>query len=440
MTDKEIIKIFTQCNRRIASSKTSLNWLNKRLDIKNYLDNRFYCSNEYTYAEIIRAIINGQVLQTKKINITDEYIIELMFKKSDGSINVNYTRPKWLNNHKDIKYYLEHRFSDITEKEIKDYKLSYALIVWMIYYKMKNLPVCKICNRKIYRSFGLRNINITKYCSNECRDKDKELQIKSQEKRIKTINELNKKDPLRGKKIRDKREVTKAKLYPDDPHKGEFGSKKFKESMMNEYGSETYSQSFDYQMKKSIIEEKRYTTLMNRYDKGSLMEVEKFYNKRCETINKNLEKDPNYYHHRFIDSKPELKCYEYLCNKFGKEDIKRQYKDKGRYPFRCDFYIKSLDLFIECNYYWAHQDHIFNPSDIKDIEKLKEYKEKVKTKSGYNEVIKTWSLSDPNKVNTAKNNNLNYIILWKSKNDDIIFDELKAKIDRFKKGENFIID
>ena len=25
-----------------------------------------------------------------------------------------------------------------------------------------------------------------------------------------------------------------------------------------------------------------------------------------------------------------------------------------RYPFACDFYISSLDLFIECNYHWTH--------------------------------------------------------------------------------------
>ena len=34
-------------------------------------------------------------------------------------------------------------------------------------------------------------------------------------------------------------------------------------------------------------------------------------------------------------------------------DVITQYKD-DRYPFACDFYIPSLDLFIECNYHWTH--------------------------------------------------------------------------------------
>ena len=34
-------------------------------------------------------------------------------------------------------------------------------------------------------------------------------------------------------------------------------------------------------------------------------------------------------------------------------DVITQYKD-DRYPFACNFYIPSLDLFIECNYHWTY--------------------------------------------------------------------------------------
>ena len=55
----------------------------------------------------------------------------------------------------------------------------------------------------------------------------------------------------------------------------------------------------------------------------------------------------------FKTSKQEDKVYEILCEKFTKDDIVRQYKS-NKYPFSCDFYIKSLDLYIECNFSWTH--------------------------------------------------------------------------------------
>lgn len=53
-------------------------------------------------------------------------------------------------------------------------------------------------------------------------------------------------------------------------------------------------------------------------------------------------------HNTFHTSKPEDRFYEMLCSKFGAEDVIRQYDD-ARYPFACDFYVKSKDLFIELN-------------------------------------------------------------------------------------------
>lgn len=50
----------------------------------------------------------------------------------------------------------------------------------------------------------------------------------------------------------------------------------------------------------------------------------------------------------FNSSKPEDEFYEALAAKFGADDILRQYRD-ARYPFRCDFYVKSIDTFIELN-------------------------------------------------------------------------------------------
>ena len=53
--------------------------------------------------------------------------------------------------------------------------------------------------------------------------------------------------------------------------------------------------------------------------------------------------------HTFNSSKPEDDYYQALVLEYGADDIERQYNKDPRYPFACDFYIKSLDIFIELN-------------------------------------------------------------------------------------------
>ena len=65
----------------------------------------------------------------------------------------------------------------------------------------------------------------------------------------------------------------------------------------------------------------------------------------------------------FNTSLPEEQYYNQLLTQFSKDDIIRQYYDKSRYPFHCDFYIKSIDKFIECNFHWTHNNHPFNETN-----------------------------------------------------------------------------
>ena len=88
-------------------------------------------------------------------------------------------------------------------------------------------------------------------------------------------------------------------------------------------------------------------------------------------------------------------------------DVINQYRDKYRYPFNCDFYIPSLDLFIECQYSWTHEGHPYNKEN--DKEKLELWKEKAKISKYYQNAINTWTIRDVNKREIANKNNLNYL-------------------------------
>lgn len=111
-------------------------------------------------------------------------------------------------------------------------------------------------------------------------------------------------------------------------------------------------------------------------------------------------------------SKLEDRCFELLLTCFDELDIIRQYNSE-RYPFNCDFYIKSLDLFIELNANWTHGDYWYD-SDIENNKDILEYW-KYRANNGshyYADAVETWSSRDIEKREFAKKNDLNYIVFW----------------------------
>ena len=108
-------------------------------------------------------------------------------------------------------------------------------------------------------------------------------------------------------------------------------------------------------------------------------------------------------------SKSEEMSYVLLVERFGANDILRQYKSE-EYPFACDFYIKSRNIYIECNYCWTHGQHPFDPSSDADTLKLEHWKSKG-TKY-YMNAVDTWTRRDVNKRNAATNAKLNYYAFY----------------------------
>lgn len=116
-------------------------------------------------------------------------------------------------------------------------------------------------------------------------------------------------------------------------------------------------------------------------------------------------------------SEIELLFYEYLVNKFGKDDIRTQYSS-NEYPFRCDFYIITLNLYIEINGFWTHGYHAFNKDNKNDIEKLNYWKSK--NSRFYKSAINIWTNVDVHKRKIAKENKLNYLEIFSIKLDQCV--------------------
>ena len=162
---------------------------------------------------------------------------------------------------------------------------------------------------------------------------------------------------------------------------------------------------------KEVIEQIKITNL-SKYGETTYTKTKK-YKEYMKEIQKDQIKKINITkekHNTFNSSKPENEFYDFLLTIFDISDVVRNYSLDERYPFSCDFYIKSLDLFIELNLSWTHGGKKFDESDEEDKAKLEKWKNK-NTKY-YNNAINTWTVRDIKKFEIANKNNLNYIVFY----------------------------
>lgn len=106
-------------------------------------------------------------------------------------------------------------------------------------------------------------------------------------------------------------------------------------------------------------------------------------------------------------SKVEIDYYNKLCSIFGENDVIHEYSD-SRYPFACDFYVKSKDLFIE---YQGHQTHGYEPYDSSSVEH-KDYLNQMSAKYD----MTTWVKRDPYKLKVAIDNKINLLLIYPRNN------------------------
>ena len=193
--------------------------------------------------------------------------------------------------------------------------------------------------------------------------------------------------------FRDKERMKRAyleKLGVGHPSKLEEVKTKKRNIMLKKFGVDNIFK------RKDIIKQ----AMVSKYGVSNPSQNVLIQNKKYETMKNN---------HSYNTSKKEEIVYNCLVNKFGSNNIVRQYKSK-EYPFACDFYIKPIDLYIEYNGTWTHGKEPFDKNNIEHLTLLDKWKNK-NTKY-YKSAIKTWTIKDVQKLKTFQKHNLNYKIFY----------------------------
>lgn len=340
---------------------------------------------------------------------------------------------KFLDNY--IKQYLLNRYDD-------NYSNCEKLILKESYYRILNniekCQVCPICGNKckfLYFSYS-KTCGSPKCLANECQKRrentnferygyygnfgNKQTQEKAKQSIILKYNTDN---VFKLKEIRKKSYKTKLEKYGNEHYHNQ---EKIKQTCLEKYNStsplgnrEIWEQTRKHTIEKygaAYNKEKYNETMLKKYGVKWFTQSNKLIERSQSPEAKEKQYKTKKKNGTLNSSKIEDKSYELLKEKYP--DIIRQYRSK-LYPFNCDFYIPSLDLYIECQYGQFHhgRPYLGTEQDIKDIEILKEnakrrHEETGKDKNRYDNELETWTIRDVNKRNIVKQNNLNYIEFW----------------------------
>ena len=365
----------------------------------------------------------------------DSILLKIFFNKENNIIGGKVAR-------------LRRKFPNILSYLNKRYPDSFSLKETLIRmkYHIDVHPKCPVCGN-FTKFYGFKNLMFTNHCSNKCTQLDSETKIKFKQT---CLEKYGVDAPMKSSKIKEKskqvclekygvenisqffetkekyKQTCLEKYGVDNPFKLEktkinSHSKEAKEKQrktcLEKYGVENSFQSKEVRQKykenykrkygvenpfqNEIIKEKIKQTCLEKYGVDRAIKNSLISNKVINTRIKN---------NTWTTSKPEEKLYLYIKEKFP--SVIRQYKDKERYPYFCDFYIPELDLFLELNGTWTHGNHPYDMNSKEDNSILNIWKEKSKEHPMYLAAIKTWVVSDVNKRNKAKENHLNFKEVW----------------------------
>ena len=351
--------------------------------------------------------------------LNDEYIKKLFFIDHQR-LNPNYMKPAWLKLHPDINNYLINRYTD---------SLSLRETLYRILLDIETRPVCPICGGEVrfdanHRFHRNRNgWPFMKYCSMKCGANDKNVIQKRKDTSIKKYGVDN---PMKSLDVQEKIKKTNIERYGvENAFASDIIKERIKHTCEIRYGVEHPTQLKATKVKMQETCKKRYGS--TSYAKTQ--EFRDFINDNKNSINAkqyNTKKKNN----SFNVSSKEEQLFKLLLIQYP--DVIRQYKSSD-YPYPCDFYIPSLELYIELNGMWTHGKH---PYDVQnDAEKFNIWKDKSSSSKFYITALEVWTKSDPVKRKTAADNNLNYLEIF----NNIDLNKIPAYIqENYKRGSKGI--
>lgn len=162
----------------------------------------------------------------------------------------------------------------------------------------------------------------------------------------------------------------------------------------------------------NAIYEKAVQTLLSRYGVDNPMHISEIREKHLSAVQSDEVNEKRIATKRkndsFNTSLSEYRLGELLREKFGEDDVFNNYVS-SQYPYKCDYYIKSRDLYIELNAHWSHGGHWYNAASDECV--VTEWMNK---SAFYRNAAQTFSERDVAKREIARVNVLNYVVFWKA--------------------------
>ncbi len=185
------------------------------------------------------------------------------------------------------------------------------------------------------------------------------------------------------------------------------------ETCINKYGVRNPRQNYD------IINKAR-ETCINKYGVISFSKTKEFKKMigDCSLEQKRKEYETKKKNNSFNSSKPEEELYVILCNKYD-DVIRNKIIDK----YNCDFYIPSINLYIEFNGHWSHGNCIFNKNNINHREIIKKWESK--NNKYYKNALYVWTKKDPKKREYFISNSLKLLEIWEFNNEEDVYNQIR---------------
>lgn len=314
-------------------------------------------------------------------------ILTYFYRKNSGVFDGNKVKWKYLQNH-NIQLFniLKQYFDNIDDSH------TVTEILYAIAQDLTEMPTCKVCGKPTHltRAGGSSKKYFKIFCSDECRFSEKGSHIKLDLYKKSCIEKYGVDNILKVEQYQNKRQQTCLKKY---------GTKfplQNKEILLKTFDIEKYDERLKLLQNNQIKHE---SLFVHRPEY-----VTKVYN----TKKKNKT---------FNTSKIEQKFSLYLAE--NNYDYITQYKSK-LYPFNCDFYLCNYDLYIELQGSWTHGKHPYDENNVDDKNVLNRWKEKSVTSLYYKNAINTWTVRDVMKIKTAKENKLNYLLIYSNEIVEVI--------------------